>query len=125
MAALPCRALLTVLVPRRGTEDTEGSVRTAKESGARDDQRANQQKAGGGADPADQAASLSCWVGEDRPGLLGLVNARTFMEVAEFRRRPWPQVAESFVPPVRLDHEASLGESRRPQHENGGVSVNQ
>jgi hypothetical protein len=117
--------LLTVLVPRRRAEDTEGGVRTAKESGARDDQRPNQQKAGGGADPADQAASLSCWIGEDRPGLLGLVKARTFMEFTEFGRRPWPQVAESFVPTMRLDHEASLGEWLRPQHENGGVSVNQ
>lgn len=122
---MSCRALLTVLVPRRGTEDTEGGVRTAKEPDARDDQRANQQNAGSYADPADQAASLSCWVGEDRPCHVGLVKARTFMEFTEFRGRPLPQIAESFVPAVRLDHEASLGESRQLQHENGGVSVNQ
>jgi hypothetical protein len=97
------------LMRRRRTEHAEGGIGTTEQSDTRDDQGGHQQDAGGSTKYTHQTTPLPRRIGEDRPGLLSLVRVRLARSVRV----------------VRLDHEASLGESGPPQGRKRGVSANQ
>jgi hypothetical protein len=87
-------AMLPVLVRARRAEHAEGGVRTAEQPDARNDQGADQQDAGDGADHAHQSAALPGGVGEHGTGLM-------------------PARVRRSLHVTRLSHEASVGEMAR------------
>jgi hypothetical protein len=87
--------LLPVLCRRRRSKHAERGIRTAEQPDARHNERAYQQDAGARTKHSHQATSVSRRIGKDRAGLLrlGRIGAKRSVGV------------------VRMDHEASLGES--------------
>jgi hypothetical protein len=99
-------AVMSVPRHRRCAEHVKGSVRTAEQADPGDQESANHQDTGSGAEHTEQPAALSCGIGEDLAGFM-------------------PSGVPRLLARARLSHEASVGEMTRRNTNNGGVSVHQ